>query len=81
MGIYLAGAALAVCVLVFVIGVIRGEDVREMLLTAISLAVEAIPEGLPAVITIALALGARRMIRRNALIASCPQWKRSDRCR
>lgn len=72
MGIYLAAAALAVCVLVFVVGVIRGEDVREMLLTAISLAVAAIPEGLPAVITIALALGARRMIRRNALIRKLP---------
>ncbi|MCC6800220.1 MAG: cation-translocating P-type ATPase [Anaerolineae bacterium] len=72
MGIYLAVAALAVCVLVFVVGVLRGEDVREMLLTAISLAVAAIPEGLPAVITIALALGARRMIRRNALIRKLP---------
>lgn len=72
MGVYLAAAALAVCVLVFVVGVIRGEDVREMLLTAISLAVAAIPEGLPAVITIALALGARRMIQRNALIRKLP---------
>ncbi len=72
MGIYLAVAALAVCVLVFVVGVMRGEDVREMLLTAISLAVAAIPEGLPAVITIALALGARRMIQRNALIRKLP---------
>jgi len=72
MGLYLAAAALAVCVLVFVVGVIRGEDVREMFLTAVSLAVAAIPEGLPAVITIALALGARRMIRRNALIRKLP---------
>ena len=71
-GIILAGAALAVCVLVFITGVIRGEDVEEMLLTAISLAVAAIPEGLPAVITIALALGARRMVKRNALIRKLP---------
>ncbi|NLX11184.1 MAG: cation-translocating P-type ATPase [Chloroflexi bacterium] len=72
MGIWLAGAALAVCVLVFIVGVARGEDAREMLLTAISLAVAAIPEGLPAVITISLALGARRMIKRRALIRKLP---------
>ncbi|MBI5960057.1 MAG: cation-translocating P-type ATPase [Chloroflexi bacterium] len=71
-GVVLAGAALAICVLVFVTGVLRGEDTEEMLLTAISLAVAAIPEGLPAVITIALALGARRMVKRNALIRKLP---------
>ncbi len=72
MGMWLAGAALIVCALVFLTGVIRGEDAREMFLTAISLAVAAIPEGLPAVITIALALGARRMIKRRALIRKLP---------
>ncbi len=72
LGVILAVAALIVCVVVFITGVIRGEDVEEMLLTAISLAVAAIPEGLPAVITIALALGARRMVRRNALIRKLP---------
>ncbi|MBN1680103.1 MAG: cation-translocating P-type ATPase [Anaerolineae bacterium] len=71
-GYILAGAALAVCVLVFVVGVARGEDTEDMLLTAISLAVAAIPEGLPAVITISLALGARRMVRRQALIRKLP---------
>lgn len=71
-GYILAAAALIVCALVFVTGVLRGEDVEEMLLTSISLAVAAIPEGLPAVITIALALGARRMIRRRALIRKLP---------
>jgi Ca2+-transporting ATPase len=72
MGLYLASAALVVTVIVFITGVLRGEDVREMFLTAISLAVAAIPEGLPAVITIALALGARRMIKRRALIRKLP---------
>lgn len=71
-GFVLASAALAICVVVFIAGVLRGEDVREMALTSISLAVAAIPEGLPAVITIALALGARRMIKRNALIRKLP---------
>ncbi|NDJ76410.1 MAG: HAD-IC family P-type ATPase, partial [Chloroflexi bacterium] len=71
-GFVLAAAALAVCVMVFLIGIARGEDSEEMLLTAISLAVAAIPEGLPAVITIALALGARRMIQRRALIRKLP---------
>jgi Ca2+-transporting ATPase len=71
-GVVLASAALAICVLVFITGVIRGENREEMALTAISLAVAAIPEGLPAVITIALALGARRMIRRQALIRKLP---------
>ncbi|MEW6580612.1 MAG: cation-translocating P-type ATPase [Chloroflexota bacterium] len=72
LGVILAAAALIVCVVVFITGVIRGEDVEEMLLTAISLAVAAIPEGLPAVITIALALGARRMVHRHALIRKLP---------
>ncbi len=72
MSIWLAGAALIVTILVFITGVLRGEDVREMFLTAIGLAVAAIPEGLPAVITISLALGARRMVRRNALIRKLP---------
>jgi Ca2+-transporting ATPase len=71
-GVVLASAALVICVMVFITGVLRGEDTREMFLTAISLAVAAIPEGLPAVITIALALGARRMVKRNALIRKLP---------
>jgi Ca2+-transporting ATPase len=67
-GAHLAWAVLAICAVVFVAGVLRGEPPVLMLLTAISLAVAAIPEALPAVISIALALGAYRMARRHALI-------------
>ncbi len=67
-GKWLVVIALAICGLVFLGGVLRGNEIRDMFLTAVSLAVAAIPEGLPAVITISLALGARRMARRNALI-------------
>ena len=57
-----------ICMVLFVAGWMRGEDTIKMLLTSISIAVAAIPEALPAVITIALALGAKRMVRQNALI-------------
>lgn len=63
----LAGVILAISGLVFLMGVMRGEDVVTMFLTGISLAVAAIPEALPAVITITLALGAKKMARQNAL--------------
>jgi Ca2+-transporting ATPase len=68
----LAVAALAIVAVVFVLGLLRGEDWQLMLLTAISMAVAAIPEGLPAVVTIALALGAQRMLKRQALIRKLP---------
>ncbi len=72
LGKRLAVAAAVVCVFVFLSGVARGEPLDVMFLTAVSLAVAAIPEGLPAVVTIALALGARRMARRHSLIRKLP---------
>jgi Ca2+-transporting ATPase len=68
----LALAALVIVAVVFLLGLLRGEDWQLMLLTAISMAVAAVPEGLPAVVTIALALGAQRMLRRQALIRKLP---------
>ena len=59
---------LAICAIVFIMGVLRGFPPTSMFLTSVSLAVAAIPEGLPAVITVALALGVQRMSRRNAIV-------------
>ena len=59
---------IGICVLVYFVGVMRGEEPVKMLLTALSLAVAAIPEALPAVITIALALGAKRLVQNQALV-------------
>ncbi len=72
LGRALAGLALVVCTIVFAAGVVRGEQPEAMFLVAVSLAVAAIPEGLPAVVTVALALGARRMARRRALVRKLP---------
>jgi P-type Ca2+ transporter type 2C len=68
----LAYIILAICVLVFAVGYLRGVEVVLMLLTALSLAVAAIPEALPAVVTIALAIGAKKLVRKNALIRKLP---------
>ena len=68
LGRTLGWAALAVCALVFVVGWMRGTPPLEMFIIAVSLAIAAVPEGLPAVVTISLALGMREMIKRHALI-------------
>ena len=72
LGKTLALGAGIVVVLVFIAGLLRGIAWQEMFLTSISLAVAAVPEGLPALITISLSLGAGRMVRNNALIRRLP---------
>lgn len=72
LGKILGIAALAICAVIFIIGFIQGRDLLELFLTSISLAVAAIPEGLPAIVTIVLALGVQRMIKENAIIRKLP---------
>ena len=63
---------LAVCAVMFGVGLIHGKGLLEMFMTAVSLAVAAIPEGLPAIVTIVLALGVQRMVKRNAIVKKLP---------
>lgn len=72
LGKIIAAGCLVICAIVAAAGILRGEDAFSMLLSGISLAVAAVPEGLPALVTISLALGVQRMLRRNALIRRLP---------
>lgn len=72
LGKLLAIAALAICLLIFAVGVAYGNDLLTMFMTAVSLAAAAIPEGLPAVSTIVLAIGVQRLAQKNAIIRNLP---------
>lgn len=72
LGKYLGILALAACAVVFVVGVANGIPAMEIFMTAVSLAVSAIPEGLPAIVTIVLSIGVQRMVKKNAIIRRLP---------
>ena len=72
LGRVLAGVAVGLCAVVLVLGLLRGQPLELMVVTAISLVVAAVPESLPAVVTLSLALGARRMAARHAIIRRLP---------
>lgn len=72
LGKYLGIIALLACIIVFIVGLIDKQSPLEMFMTSVSLAVSAIPEGLPAVVTIVLSLGVARMAKQNAIIKSLP---------
>jgi len=71
-GKHLGMIAIAICALVFIVGLMRGENWMLMFLTSVSLAVAAVPEALPAVATITLALGAKKMVKANVLVRRLP---------
>ncbi len=72
LGRVLGTSSIIICAIIFVIGVLYGRDIISMLMVAISLAVAAIPEGLPAISTIILSMGVRRMVKHNAIIRKLP---------
>jgi Ca2+-transporting ATPase len=72
LGKMLGIGAIGICAFIFVVGWLQGREVFEMLMIAISLAVAAIPEGLPAIVTIVLAMGVKRMIKGNAIVRKLP---------
>ncbi len=72
LGKFIVFGCIIICAIVSITGILRGEQLFTMLLSGISLAVAAVPEGLPAIVTIALALGVQKMLKRNALIRKLP---------
>ncbi len=72
LGKYLGFVALLCCAVIFIVGLSNGIAVMEIFMTAVSLAVSAIPEGLPAIVTIVLAIGVQRMVKRNVIIRRLP---------
>jgi Ca2+-transporting ATPase len=72
LGKYLGIMALVACGIIFIIGLIDGMDAIEIFMTSVSLAVSAIPEGLPAIVTIILSIGVQRMVKKNAIIRRLP---------
>ncbi|NLY46350.1 MAG: calcium-translocating P-type ATPase, SERCA-type [Tissierella sp.] len=68
LGKFLGIATIFICIAVFAVGLLQGREILEMFMVAISLAVAAIPEGLPAIVTIVLSLGMNKMVRRNAIV-------------
>ena len=72
LGKYLGILALAACAIIFVVGLASGLEVMELFMTSVSLAVSAIPEGLPVIVTIVLSIGVQRMVKKNALIRRLP---------
>lgn len=72
LGKYLGIIALVACVIIFIAGFTNGIPVLEIFMTAVSLAVSAIPEGLPAIVTVVLSIGVQRMVKKNALIRKLP---------
>lgn len=72
LGKYLGAMALIACGIIFVVGLSNGTPVMEIFMIAVSLAVSAIPEGLPVIVTIVLSIGVQRMVKKNALIRRLP---------
>ncbi len=72
LGKYMGILAIAACIVIFVIGLVNGIEIMDIFMTAVSLAVSAIPEGLPAIVTIVLAIGVQRMVKKNAIIRKLP---------